>query len=330
MNHFHPFELEHLQHYVKLRPNEIKLGEKIGVGLEGKKFVLIGIPESIGVKGNFGVGGTESLWQDFLTAFLNIQSTSKFVGDEISVVGHFDFKGLLEGQKLPVDNYREAVEIIDKEVKDLIREIVLKGKIPIVIGGGHNNCYPIIAGVNEGLKSVGSLSTAGINAINLDAHSDFRLKEGTHSGNGFRYAYDAGYLKKYAMVGLHENYNAQNLIDEFNNNENLDYSLFEEIFIRREISYPQAIQNAINFTKGNYTGIELDLDCVEGVLASAATPSGISALEARQYVCLTATHCNAAYLHICEGATAMETGQKDTRTAKLVSYLVSDFVKGGK
>ncbi|MBT0812459.1 formimidoylglutamase [Litoribacter ruber] len=327
MNHFHHFTSENLKEIVNPRANETKLGEKIKTGFEGEKYVLLGIPESFGVKGNLGVGGTESLWPDFLKAFLNIQSTDKFRGDEISIVGHFDFKGLLEGQKLPVDNYRKAVEIIDAEVSSLIKEIVLKGKIPIVVGGGHNNCFPILKGINEGLTSTGTLSTVGINAINLDAHSDFRQMEGRHSGNGFRYAYEAGYLKKYAIVGLHENYNSQTLINELTENQNVHFSLFEDIFLREVQSYPQALEQAISFTQNEITGIELDLDCIEGVLSSAATPSGISSIQARKYLFQTAKKCKVGYVHICEGATQLENGQKKPGAAKLVSYLVSDFIK---
>ncbi len=39
------------------------------------------------------------------------------------------------------------------------------------------------------------LPLAQINSINLDAHSDFRPAEGRHSGNGFRYAEEDGYLQ---------------------------------------------------------------------------------------------------------------------------------------
>ncbi|MBL7727402.1 MAG: arginase, partial [Dinghuibacter sp.] len=74
-------------------------------------------------------------------------------------------------------------------------------------------------------------------------------------------------------------------------------------------------------------GIELDLDSIEHTLSSAATPSGISAVHARRYVNFTAKECNTAYLHICEGATELANGQRSALTGKLVSYLVSDFIK---
>ena len=209
----------------------------------------------------------------------------------------------------------------------MVKKIIAVGKVPIIIGGGHNNCFPIIQGVNEGLIYLNKLSTIGINVINLDAHSDFRVKEGRHSGNGFRYAFEAGCIKKYAMIGLHENYNPQSLIDEMSHKAAIIFSFWEDIFLRELITYPQAVQQAISFTQGNYTGIELDLDCVEKVLSSAITPSGISTLHARQYIYQTASLCQVAYLHICEGATLLEDGREDMVTGKLVSYLVSDFIK---
>jgi formiminoglutamase len=51
-----------------------------------------------------------------------------------------------------------------------------------------------------------------INAINFDAHSDFRILEGRHSGNGFSYAYEEGFLKN-IVFGLHENYTSKSVLD---------------------------------------------------------------------------------------------------------------------
>ena len=114
---------------------------------------------------------------------------------------------------------------------------------------------------------------------------------------------------------------------DIHNNPFLDYISYEEIFIHERKNFIQAVAHATGFTEDSYTGIELDLDCIEYVLSSAFTPSGISALHARQYMNFTATDAKVAYLHICEGATQMADGRKDESTAKLISYLVSDFVK---
>jgi formiminoglutamase len=43
-----------------------------------------------------------------------------------------------------------------------------------VIGGGHNNSYPLIKGTAKGWHKAGVIPLAQINCINLDAHADYR------------------------------------------------------------------------------------------------------------------------------------------------------------
>ena len=299
---------------IKTRVGETKLGERINLNWQNNevKFVLLGIAEDIGVQVNRGIGGTHTAWNSFLNAFLNIQSTKVLSGNEIGIYGCLSFDDLKPNS--------ESVEIIDKEVVKAILEIINFGKTPVIIGGGHNNAYPIIKGVSIAKKQA-------INTINLDAHSDFRAKEGRHSGNGFRYAHEEGFLEKYAIIGLHENYNSQAIIDEISQNPYIQFSFWEDIFLLEKMTFKEAILQAIDFTKNAPTGIELDLDCVENILSSAMTPCGISAMQARQYIHQTASLADVAYLHICEGATQLSTGQADFSTGKLISYLVSDCMK---
>ncbi len=299
---------------IKTRVGETKLGERINLNWQNNevKFVLLGIAEDIGVQVNRGIGGTHTAWNSFLNAFLNIQSTKVLSGNEIGIYGCLSFDDLKPNS--------ESVEIIDKEVVKAILEIINFGKTPVIIGGGHNNAYPIIKGVSIAKKQA-------INTINLDAHSDFRAKEGRHSGNGFRYAHEEGFLEKYAIIGLHENYNSQAIIDEISQNPYIQFSFWEDIFLLEKMTFKEAILQAIDFTKNAPTGIELDLDCVENILSSAMTPCGISAMQARQYIHQTASLADVAYLHICEGATQLSTGQTDFSTGKLISYLVSDCMK---
>ena len=90
----------------------------------------------------------------------------------------------------------------------------------------------------------------------------------------------------------------------------------------------QAVAHATGFTEDTMTGIELDMDSVEGALSSAVSAVGISPVHARQYVSFTAADTKAAYLHICEGATRLSDGQSSMGNAKLIACLVSDFIKG--
>ena len=345
MKHFKFYSKEDILSLTRVRRFETRIGERLQYLKPGDewpevlqdhpaRYVLIGIPEDFGVRANYGIGGTDSVWLSFLSAFLNVQSNDFLTGDDILLLGRFDFgdlKFLIENnaynEEEKINAYRHAINIIDDEVENLVKVIASSKKIPIVIGGGHNNAYPLIKGVAKGLNKAGVIPLSQINCINLDAHADYNVANGRHSGNPFRYAEEDGYLGKYFMVGLHENYITQNVLMDIHNNPFIDYVSYEDIFIHERRNFIQAVAHATGFTEDSYTGVEVDLDSIEHVLSSAATPSGISPLHARKYVTFAAQDAKVAYLHICEGATQLADGRKDLSTGKLISYLVSDFIK---
>ncbi|MBA2499316.1 MAG: formimidoylglutamase [Chitinophagaceae bacterium] len=345
MKHFKWYNKQDALSLTKLRRFETKLGETIHLVKDSKdwrmllqnhtaQYVLFGIPEDIGIKANSGIGGADTAWLSFLQSFLNVQSNDFFSGENILLLGHFDFgdiQYLIEanahGPEEKLQAYRHAVSTIDDEVEELVKSITESGKLPIVIGGGHNNAYPLIKGSAKGWHKKGQIPLAQINCINLDAHVDYRPIEGRHSGNAFRYAAEDGYLEKYCVIGLHENYLPQNIWMDIINNPFMDCITYEDIFVHEKRSFIQSVAHATGFTESTMAGIELDLDCIENVLCSAATPSGVSALHARQYVAFSAMDAKPAYLHICEGATRLSDGSMNNSTGKLISYLVSDFIK---
>jgi formiminoglutamase len=342
--HFKYYTKADLLSLTRLRRYETKLGEQVSVLGDdhtpeafqrlNAEYIVFGIPEDIGVQANMGLAGASTAWISFLQSFLNIQSNDFLNGDEIAVIGHFDFGDIqylidknAQTEEEKVEAYRHAVNTIDEEVEKLVKAIVAAERIPIVIGGGHNNAYPLIKGAAKGLNQAGMIPITQINCINLDAHADYRPAEGRHSGNAFRYAEDDGFMQKYCVVGLQENYLQQNVWMDMVNNPFMDCITFEDIFIHEKRNFQQAVSHAISFTDDSFVGIELDLDCVEDVLSSAVTPSGITSIQARQYINLCAAQAKACYLHICEGATRLSTGKTDEATGKLISYLVSDFIK---
>ncbi|MEO6219929.1 MAG: formimidoylglutamase [Ginsengibacter sp.] len=343
--HFKLYNKRDVLSHTQIRRFETKLGERINclqdkdqwetsLGESASTYVQIGIPEDIGIKANQGFGGADSAWLAFLSAFLNIQSNDFLSGENILLLGHFDFSDLSKVIELnaatpdeKIEAYRHAVNAIDEEVENLVRVITQYKKIPIIIGGGHNNAYPAMKGAAKGLYKADLLQLAQINCINLDTHADYRPTEGRHSGNAFRYAEDDGYLNKYCIVGIHENYMLQNVWVDMVNNPFIDCITYEDIFIYEKRNFLQSVAHATEFTGDTYTGVEVDLDSIENVLCSASTPSGISSLHARQYLNFVATHSRVAYVHICEGATHLSDGRSDASTGKLISYLVSDFIK---
>ncbi len=329
-----------IDHLTRKRTNEIKIGEDVTV-LKSEinweeellnsncKFVLLGIPEDIGVKANYGRGGAHTAWKPALDSFLSQQSNEFLNGKEVCVLGHIFVEDLMEKSeslqaknKTDMTQLRNLVSIIDERVTEIITKIISCKKIPIIVGGGHNNSYPIIKGCSLALDKK-------INVINCDPHTDFRSLEGRHSGNGFSYAYKEDYMNNYSVFCMHEQYNTARVLKDFTaNNHHLYFSRYEDVFVRESKNYSDTLIQNIGFVKNDVCGVEIDLDAITNVPSSAKTSSGISPVQARQYAYQCGKQLSALYFHIAEGAPILSHIKADNKTGKLIGYLIADFIKG--
>lgn len=310
------------------RAGETKLGETIqsisefsveAMNASSARFVILGIKEDIGPRANLGRAGAHSAWDAFLPKFLNMQSNRFFNGSDCLIAGSIDLNGFANSNEL--GNLRAATSKIDQILTEILNTIHQANKIPIVIGGGHNNSYSNIkaAAINH--------PKGKINCINIDPHADFRPLEGRHSGNGFSYAFEEGYLNKYAIVGLHEGYNSENMLNALDEKK-VSFTTFEDIFVRENMAFISAVEKELRVVNDGQYGIEVDLDALENIASSAQTPSGVSVTNARQFVHHAGSSSNACYLHLCEAAPSLSA--HPDQVGKLLAYLVADFVKSRK
>jgi len=334
-----PFTINDLAKVTNHRSGEIKFGEKMMTIPKGidpaaflktseAKYVLFGIPEDIGVRANCGRPGAASAWESAIGSIANIQHNRFCKASQILVLGHLDVSQEMEDVKdlnfNDVDDrtkLSQLVEKIDKDVSHIIFNIINSGKVPIIIGGGHNNSY-------GNIKGTALAKGKAINAINFDAHSDFRILEGRHSGNGFSYAFEEGFLKKYFIFGLHENYTSKSVLDIIKKTvDRVRYVTYDSINIRKEKEFNQELMLASEFIQSDCYGIEIDLDAIPNIASSAMTLSGFSIEELRQFITFFGKNKNAAYLHICEGAPELCYEKNNHLIGKLIGYLVTDFIK---
>lgn len=324
-----------LKKLLNKRPAETKFGEHIKMITNISNiyeqlksldvdYVIIGFPEDVGVFANYGKSGTSAAWEATIKILLNIQSNSHTLASKVLILGHLNFEielkkiSTLSQSKLKdIEKSRKLVSKIDKEVSNTIYRIINAGKIPIIIGGGHNNAYGNLKGASLALNR-------RLNVINFDAHSDFRKEEGRHSGNGFSYAYAEGFLRNYYIFGLHENYTSNLIYKTLDSNKNIAYSTFEEIKIRKDLKFKNAMEHALFHVSKDVYGIEIDCDAIQNIPSSAMTPSGFNVNETRQFVSYFGKHKNATYLHICEAAPNPD---NETQIGKLITYLITDFIK---
>lgn len=323
---------EDVASFIKKRAGETKFGEKINFieNLENlknhpAKYVLLGIPEDIGVRANYGNPGTSKAWEAALGSILNIQYNYLTNAENVILLGEIDCDRQMNQAETisTVENHfaeelGELVTQIDHKVSEVIKLIVKAGKFPIIIGGGHNNSFGNLKGTSEALKKA-------INCINFDAHTDFRSLEHRHSGNGFSYAFVDGFLAKYFIFGLHRNYTSAAVFNSMEKNSHrINFNLFEDISVKQKLSFSEALKDAENFCCTENFGIELDMDAIEMMGSSAISPNGFTLNDARRFVSHFSKNTNACYLHICEGSPVA--GIFPNQVGKAIAYLVSDII----
>lgn len=307
------FSEQDIQQLTSKRVGETKLGEHVQVGFNtSSKYVLIGVQEDIGPQANFGKPGATNAFTAMLSRFLNMQANRFFNGKQLCCAGYI--KQLTSFQS--IEQGREFVAHLDELLTQLLIPIYEKNQIPILIGGGHNNAYPLI-------KAYSIAKKQAIEVINLDPHADYRALEGRHSGNSFSYAMSEGFLKHYAVLGLHHAYNSEAMLQNMESNG--CYFTFFEDYISQNRNLSNDIDTIIH--RNNHAlGIELDLDAIQNMPSSAYTPSGISVETARNYIQqLTKSKRAIAYLHLPEGSATNP--HEELIIGKTLAYLVRDFVE---
>ncbi|MEM5566289.1 formimidoylglutamase [Psychroserpens sp. AS72] len=335
MDNLKPFTTSELNSILKKRSKETKLGEHISLLPNFKdiyeqllkldvSYVIFGIKEDIGVFANYGNPGTYNAWDAVIKILLNIQSNAHTHAKKIAILGCLEFPKYQEqvnefdqSKKKDIAKARKKVDTIDESVSFLVSQIVSAGKIPIIIGGGHNNAYGNIKGTSLALNKQ-------INAINFDAHHDFRAEEGRHSGNGFSYAFAEGFLKNYFVFGLHENYTSDRIFRTLKKLKTIKFNTFESMMVRREKSFDAEMNRALEHISSKQFGLEIDCDAIQDLPSSAMTPSGFAVNKTRAFVNFFGKQEHVAYLHICEAAPTPET---ETQVGKLISYLITDFIR---
>ncbi len=328
-DHWKPFTSDEAAALTSAREGETKVGQRVQCADAGiaesleecdAHYVLLGIPEDIGVRANGGRPGAASGWIEGLSHFMNVQSNEYLDGREVLVLGALHAEEWMrQSEGASTDRLRELCREIDEAVWPLIGKIAAAGKTALVVGGGHNNSYGCLRGVSQALGRP-------VHCVNVDPHADYRAMEGRHSGNGFRYARNEGYLEKYAVFGLHEGYNSADMLSLMNEPGQTWYLSFEQLYFGQLpfIDHWDRVWSCFGSEK---VGLEIDVDGITGFPSSAETPGGWSLNEVRQLIAaLKHTKAHVPYLHIAEAAPGLDPGSERS-VGRALALILSDFIK---
>ncbi len=329
---------QHCDSLLTLRPNETKLGQQVYLASTqcslgqnaqqaksaGAQFAIIAIAEDVGPRANLGRGGADDAFIASMQQLLNLQSNRFLNGNECAILGQISLDHSLP-ITASIEQLRDATAQLDDIVITAISDVMQAGLEPIVIGGGHNNAYGLLMAT----KAITGLPVA---AVNLDPHSDFRPREGRHSGNGFSYAAANGALDHYHILGLHELKNSEKTLEQLSL-FGATWNSVQQIWIRRELSLETALKQiakSLNQTQLP-VALELDVDAIANMPSSAATFAGIPLLDACHYVHYIAKHCSCRYAHFAEAAPAchhagIDAGYRDA--GQSLSELIYAYIQG--
>ncbi len=310
--------------------NQNKLTEALDQAWQqGRRIALLGVPESIGPRANLGRGGAEHGWHAALKGLLNLQASPVVPYQSLLVLGAIDCSDLeAEAADLDVTNSDELARLrelcgeIDKRVTQVVKPAFRAGFDVILIGGGHNNAYPL-------LRSLAEATDKAVGAVNLDPHADFRTREGRHSGNGFSYAYMDGALAHYHVVGLHEGKNNATSLQQLAAAQ-FTYRSIHQLYRNDWTSELSAI-SVLAESWQVPLGIEIDVDALQGVPASAINFNGLSVAHGYSLIERLAGQSDTRYLHLAEAAPGLHPAGReagDAVCAQLLSELVLAYLHG--
>jgi len=309
---FEFFSQEQASNFYTKRVGETKVGEIVpNNSVADSKFVLLGIEESAGPIANNGFSGSENAWSAFLANFLNTQIHKHFLGKEIAILG--SIKNI--NPPVSIDEAKIQVEELDAFVLEILNQELSQNQIPIVIGGGHNNALPLMRW---------SAQTNGINCINIDPHADCRNTEARHSGNSFSTALEEKTIKSYSVLGLHDAYNNQFILD-FLEKHSCFHTFYEDYLLGKSTLLTDFQKRVDELIPTEKIAMEIDMDVIAFMPSSALSPSGFSVDQIRA-VCLSlrTIQSKVSYLHFPEAAPKTPIEQKIV--GKALSYFVRDFV----
>src|SRR5690606_31129881 len=118
-----------LTKYTSQRSGEIKFGERILTVPKNEDpyeyikncdadFVLLGVPEDIGVKANFGRPGAASAWESAIRAIVNLQHNKFCKGNRLLILGHINVKdAIAQSVELDVkmkDDRKKLSDLVEK------------------------------------------------------------------------------------------------------------------------------------------------------------------------------------------------------------------------
>ena len=307
------------------RAGERRLGDLLRNRPAGEgRYIFVGVPEDIGVRANMGrMGAAETPVAVFHSlAAMPCQEgvESLDLGWAWVDVADLKVQSLQHSGPEALSAWRELVHEVDARVAAVLTPLIAQGKVPILIGGGHNNAYPL-------LRSLAA-THGPVHALNFDPHPDCRALEGRHSGNGFSYAHAHGHLDRYVVLGLSEHGANEASRSMLASTPGWTAFSYEAWGVRGEMDFDTARGLALQHVQAGPFGLEVCADGIQGCPSSAQTMLGWSWESVAQTAYLAGQTGQARYLHLAEVSIGLCPDIQRPALARAAAWTALQFIRG--
>lgn len=276
---------------------------------------ILGVPQDIGVERNGGrVGAAEApsairraLTKLTPTAFLPAMQRGDFALCDLG----------------DIDTVGKTLEQIHDEQHDIVEQLVRRGIVPIVLGGGHDCAWPTV----RALSSVGQ----SFGVVNIDAHTDVRpVNDGrAHSGSPFRQMLDMpdGHLVAGGFVEFGIQATSASAVHIASIRQaGMHVMMLDDI---RQDGIQRSWDRAFSHASiSGRTYVSLDMDAFASAFApgvSAPAADGFAPSDIRPCIKQAAASGTLCVVDIVEVNPRVDS---DGRTAKLAAQLIADVCEG--
>jgi formiminoglutamase len=205
----------------------------------------------------------------------------------------------------------------EARTKELARDVSLRSKLAIALGGDNSITYAVMSGVFEE-----GLSEAGL--ITLDAHHD--LRDGTSNGSPVRRLVEAGLPgKQIVQIGISDFSNSPHYAKRA---KEFGIHVIPRSALRSR-SVASVLDEAFSLLGDRRVHVDIDMDvCDRSVVPAcpAAAPGGISADELRQFAYLVAKQPTVRSIDITEIDAMADSA--DGRTVRLAALAILEIASG--
>lgn len=273
------------------RKGDLRLGRHVRAlenfhELRSGEIVLIGVPEDRGVEINHGSPGAALGPRAFRETFYKLSTGAS---NELANLKLWD-----AGDVICCENNVAT----HASLREITKDVIASGAIPIIIGGSHDNTYGGVSGVvHTGKKPT---------LINIDAHLDLRTPEADgRVGSGTPF---------YRLI--HDKVISGDQLVEFgfqpqsNSKEHIDYAQENKVslFSISDCRQPSATKNFAQIINKCVQAkiplaISLDMDCIAAGFApgvSAPSPLGFNVNEIKECLQLAGQSGVVCYFDIME------------------------------